>query len=244
MNIGKFFFGKAKTNNDEGPSEIGLPTDIKHSIHVSKNKETGQLEGLPEPWRRLIYNQITKDEQSENPDAVMHAIKYYNYSISKKDVQEPFKPIFTEKVINEESEEIENLMGGPKKPAKDVDQNSKEEFKRDLNKALSVRIESMPALPPKKKVEELQPLSKFKNNDLAKSVEDLTLLDDEENFIRKKDRSDMSDDEVYCELRKFCNPGNAYDRFRRSIELGSGASGTVFTATDLNTSKTCLILIL
>lgn len=238
MNIGKFFFGKTKSNEDGGPSEIGLPTDIKHSIHVSKNEETGQLEGLPEPWKRLIYNQITKDEQSENPDAVMHAIKYYNYSISKKDATEPFKPFVTQKVIYEESEEIENLMGGSKKKSKDDVGNrfSKEDFKKDLTRALIARSqrETMPALPPKKVIKQQNPLGNIVNNDLAKSVEDLTLVGDED-FIRKKDRGEMSDEEVYDELRRFCNPGNPYDRFRRSVEVGSGASGTVFIATDIVT---------
>lgn len=239
MNIGKFFFGKSKSNDDGGPSEIGLPTDIKHSIHVSKNKETGQLEGLPEPWKRLIYNQITKDEQSENPDAVMHAIKYYNYSISKKETSEPFKPFVTEKVIDEESEEIENLMGGSKKPKNDVGRFSKEEFKKDLARALSARATiAMPPLPPKTSIGQQKPFANIVNSDLSKSVEDLSVVDDEETFIRKKDRGDLSDEEVYTELRKICNPGNPYDRFRRSIEVGSGASGTVFIATDIMTGET------
>lgn len=234
MNIGKFFFGNRHKSDDGGPSEIGLPTDIKHSIHVSKNAETGQLEGLPQSWKRLIYNQITKDEQSENPDAVLQAIKYYNYSMNKKDVSEPFKPFVTEKVIDEESEEIENLMGVKNIERNEVGRFSKDDFKNELSKALKSKTETMPALPPKKSAKQTQPLGLDKKG-LNKSLEDLTLLDEEEDFIRKKDRSEMNDDDVYRELRRICNPGNPYDRFHRSTELGSGASGTVFIATDIQT---------
>ena len=38
---------------DEGPSEIGLPTNVTHTVHVGKN-EAGDLEGLPESWQRFI----------------------------------------------------------------------------------------------------------------------------------------------------------------------------------------------
>lgn len=60
MNLGLFpkFFSKKKTVN-EGPTEIGLPTNVLHEIHVSKNLATGLLEGLPTPWLRLLNTQLT-----------------------------------------------------------------------------------------------------------------------------------------------------------------------------------------
>lgn len=89
---------------------IGTPTNVVHGIHVSKNNITGDLEGLPKQWQRVMDTQITQDEQQENPDAVYSAVKFYNYSIKKKDQLEPFKPFITEEAIHEESEEIENYM--------------------------------------------------------------------------------------------------------------------------------------
>lgn len=52
----------------------------------------------------------SKTEQDENPNAALQAIKYYNYSMKKKPT-ELFKPFVTEKVIEEESEEIEKCLG-------------------------------------------------------------------------------------------------------------------------------------
>ncbi|KAH8326378.1 hypothetical protein KR067_006078 [Drosophila pandora] len=90
-------------------SEIGAPTNFQRHFHVSRNQETGDLEGLPAPWVRLMNSQITRDEQDKNPDAAYHAVKYYNYSIKKKE-NEVFKPFITEDVIHEESKEIENYV--------------------------------------------------------------------------------------------------------------------------------------
>lgn len=246
MNIGKFF--RRTQPKDEGPSEIGFPTNVMHDIHVSKNTQTGRLEGLPEAWRRQIFNQITKDEQSENPNAVLQALKYYNYSMTKRgEVTEPFKPFVTEKIINEESEEIEKLMPCKSKSKEltlniATSQQTPTQIMRDINHATPAkRTETLPAIPPKKN-QKLQPLPTLINNDLARGVQDLTSIDDgeeDESIIRKKDRTSgsssdtLTDEEVYERLREICNPGDPYERFRRSIELGSGASGTVFTATDL-----------
>lgn len=94
-----------------GASVIGKPTNVNHDIHVRKNEQTGQLEGLPSAWIRQIGNQITQDEQNRDPTAVFMAVKYYNYSIKKKEEGgEVFKQIMTEEDIDEESKEIDNFM--------------------------------------------------------------------------------------------------------------------------------------
>jgi hypothetical protein len=54
-----------------------------------------------------IYRQT---EQNANPGAAIHAIKYYNYSMKKKQ-NGTFKPLVTEEAIKEESEEIEKILG-------------------------------------------------------------------------------------------------------------------------------------
>ena len=55
----------------------------------------------------FIYRQ---KEQNANPGAAIQAIKYYNYSIKKKQ-SGTFKPLVTEEAIKEESEEIEKILG-------------------------------------------------------------------------------------------------------------------------------------
>lgn len=60
---------KHKENHVNTISEIGLPTNVVRGIHVSKNTVTGDLEGLPKAWQKLLKTTITEDEQNENPDA-------------------------------------------------------------------------------------------------------------------------------------------------------------------------------
>ena len=102
------YFKKSKDNQDSNGPVIGNPTNVNHDIHVSKNAVTGQLEGLPSSWKKQIYHQITEDEKNRNPEAVMDAVKFYNYSMKKKD-NEPFK-LITKQAIEEETENIEKFM--------------------------------------------------------------------------------------------------------------------------------------
>lgn len=96
--------------NKEQISQIGAPTDFQRHVHVSLNKLTGDLEGLPTPWIRLMNDQITQDEQKKDPEAAYQAVKFYNYSIKKKEQPDVFKPFITEQAIHEESKEIENYV--------------------------------------------------------------------------------------------------------------------------------------
>lgn len=109
MNFIKYF-KKDSIKEDTGPSNISGPTNVQHDIHVCKNQITGQLEGLPLAWMRQIGTQISKDEQSTHPDAVLHAVKYYNYSIKKKEEPETFKLFITENEVIKETEDIDNFM--------------------------------------------------------------------------------------------------------------------------------------
>jgi p21-activated kinase 1 len=65
----KIFSRKDKNKENQTIGEIGLPTNVVRGIHVSKNQITGDLEGLPKAWTRLLKATITDDEQAENPSA-------------------------------------------------------------------------------------------------------------------------------------------------------------------------------
>lgn len=65
----RFFRGKDKNKENQTINEISLPTNVVRGIHVSKNQQTGEIEGLPKAWTRLLKSTITEDEQAENPAA-------------------------------------------------------------------------------------------------------------------------------------------------------------------------------
>lgn len=98
------------SSKDSPISEIGNPTNVVHGIHVQRNKETGDLEGLPPQWKTFLDTQLTQAEQTQNPNAVYQALKLFQYSIKPKKENEAFKPIITEDVITEESKEIDEYV--------------------------------------------------------------------------------------------------------------------------------------
>lgn len=72
MNVIEKIFGrkeKHKENHVNSINSIGLPTGVVHGIHVRKDPNTGELDGLPKAWQKLLKSTITEDEQKENPDA-------------------------------------------------------------------------------------------------------------------------------------------------------------------------------
>lgn len=63
-------------------------TDPSSSLHRTfakrSNAETNKIEGLPKPWLNLLQNaKISEADQSNNPKAVVDALKYYCQAIKK-----------------------------------------------------------------------------------------------------------------------------------------------------------------
>lgn len=56
MSFLKSLFGTKESNI----SEIGMPTNVVHGIHVERNKLTGDLEGLPNQWKKFLDTQFTQ----------------------------------------------------------------------------------------------------------------------------------------------------------------------------------------
>lgn len=223
-------FAKKQSNRDERATEIGMPTNVKQHIHVSKNSETGMLEGLPSSWQRLLNTQITPAEQHENPDAAAAAVKFHIYTIKKeKAPNEPFKPFVTEQAITEEDLEIEKLLD--KKNAhqsQDSDLSFGQSSEEDAPGESYSHRQTMPAQPTKHSMKKKDAMM-----DLTAIVEDLTMIGhepEESPILRKKEiaNATLTDEEIYEELRKICNQDDPYVRFERAKDLGAGASGTHF----------------
>lgn len=218
-----------KSHKDERATEIGLPTNVKQHVHVSKNSITGTLEGLPNSWLRLMNTQITQAEQDENPNAAYQAVKFYNYSIKKKEPIEPFKPFVTEDVITEESLEIDKLLdtkNAHKSQDSDISigQSSEEDVIIPELPDLTSR-QTMPAMPSR-----VAPPKPTTQVDMSAVVQDLTLIgveSEESPILRKKEiyNASLSDNEIYAELRTICNKDDPHTRFERVKDLGAGASG-------------------
>lgn len=223
-------FSKKNHNRDERATEIGMPTNVKQHLHVSKNSETGMLEGLPSSWLRLLDTQITQAEKNDNPDAAAAALTYHMYIVKNKKHNEedkPFKPFVTEEAITEEDLEIEKFLD--KKNAhqsQDSDLSFGQSSEEDV---ISTDVPSnrftVPIKPSKQSLKKKEAVT-----DLTAVVQDLTLIErepEESPILRKKElmNATLSDEEIYEELKRICNKDDPYMRFERVKELGAGASG-------------------
>lgn len=228
-------------------------------------------------------------------------MKFYNYSIKKKENAEPFKPFMTEEAIVEESAEIDELL-----IAKNAHNSEEFENNSDENFQITrpdIPPELPPPLPSKNKPQTLPPLEKPaigpkpplmpkppRMKTTHKAMKDLRLIDDEksnevndnnldagynssksmvvtkktdfspttdnsnnntfiehdhqsnddEAILRSKkpaQRVTKSDEEVYVELKAICNLSDPLKKYSKTKEVGKGASGVVFIATEIETSK-------
>lgn len=184
----KSIFGKKSQpkDTDRQISEIGFPTNVVHDIHVSKNNTTGDLEGLPKAWHRIMNSQITQDEQHQNPDAAYQAVLFYKFSMEKKDNnQEPCKQLFTQQTINEESEEIDKYvhLKNAHKSQDSLGESSEDSYTEappPLPQKKAMTLPPKPAIKPKP-ISICQPLPNYhppkQNNALHQGVQDLRFID-------------------------------------------------------------------
>jgi len=71
---------------DSSKLTISRPTNFNHPIHVTYNPSTGEFDGMPELWSSLLqHSKITKQEQKQNPQAVIDALDFYQHAAHKRE---------------------------------------------------------------------------------------------------------------------------------------------------------------
>ncbi|KAI7901222.1 kinase-like domain-containing protein [Cokeromyces recurvatus] len=72
--------GNNSSNNKSSspPMDISTPYNTVHVTHVGFDSVTGEFTGLPREWQTLLTQSgITRQEQEKNPQAVIHAIEFF-----------------------------------------------------------------------------------------------------------------------------------------------------------------------
>ncbi|KAG9508675.1 Serine/threonine-protein kinase PAK 1, partial [Fragariocoptes setiger] len=68
--------------------QIGRPHNVQHKIHAKYNKETKQIDGLPDEWQELIRSaNISPKEQQENSKEVIASLRYYESTLNNNSVK-------------------------------------------------------------------------------------------------------------------------------------------------------------
>lgn len=204
---------------------IGAPYMVQHNFHVGFDKITGEFKGLPPAWQLLLTgSDISKEEQQENPQAVINTLKTYSKSIKKKADDKYMKVIESTEGISDD--DAEDRGSGPKVEL----------------------VETTPTTTPAKNDEVFKQEATTKvDNEVSKVTEDVAKVavdkkpKDEPPVVAKRHKEKeqqpkMSDAEINEELRKLSSPGNALEKYETKKKVGSGASGSVVMARP----KSCL----
>lgn len=57
---------------------ISNPTNFVHKVHVGFDSDSGAFTGLPREWKSLLESSnISKEEMSKNPQAVLDVLEFY-----------------------------------------------------------------------------------------------------------------------------------------------------------------------
>lgn len=111
---------KSSYGDDEGPMDIGTPTNVKHEVHVGFDQSTNEFIGLPPVWGAwLEQSKIGPEEQKQNPNAVINALKTYEQSIRHQKDRKYMGADSSEDVSGGESRESSMVESGPPTPDPD-----------------------------------------------------------------------------------------------------------------------------
>uniref|UniRef100_A0A8I3QD39 non-specific serine/threonine protein kinase n=1 Tax=Canis lupus familiaris TaxID=9615 RepID=A0A8I3QD39_CANLF len=206
----------SKKKEKERP-EISPPSDFEHTIHVGFDAVTGEFTGMPEQWARLLQtSNITKLEQKKNPQAVLDVLKFYDSNTVKQKYLS-FTP--TEKDGFPSGTPTLSAKGSETAAVVAEEDDDDEEAappviapRPDHTKSIYTRsvIDPIPA-----------PVGDSNVDSGAKSSD------------KQKKKTKMTDEEIMEKLRTIVSIGDPKKKYTRYEKIGQGASGTVFTATDV-----------
>ena len=78
--------GKGKESKaGKKESFISTPSNFEHTVHVGFDSRSGQFTGLPDLWTKVLAtSNISRQEQSKNPQIILDVLKYYFHDAAAK----------------------------------------------------------------------------------------------------------------------------------------------------------------
>ncbi|ODN04138.1 Serine/threonine-protein kinase PAK 2 [Orchesella cincta] len=207
--VRKIFSGRKA---DEANMVISSPAQVTHNFHVHPDPETGALIGLPDQWMKILNNALTPEDLKKNPEEAVMALHTF---LKVNQQQHEYKPLTPDAYTPDDTEEPSFTGLEPR-----------------------ISEESKPPLPPK-----TQPKTKDQTHDPSKPVAEAPSPkgkgedarhgpNTQTTVLRKRGDPTQNSEDVMAQMRRICNPNDPNKRFEKSKEVGSGASGTVYTALD------------
>ncbi|CAF2036141.1 unnamed protein product [Rotaria magnacalcarata] len=219
---------KEWSKKDPSKLTISRPTNFNHPIHVTYNPSTGEFDGMPELWSNLLQSsKITKQEQKQNPQAVIDALDFYQHSAHKRESK--FMYSSCKNLTPPISGDLADKFRQTVILVSDRSTSSQEQISNGIKNRHD--NEEMPppiaTRPEKTKSVYTRPI----DDDSNKSNSSITT------DIDKTKRKQLSDEEIYAKLRLIISHGDPNKKYKSKDKIGQGASGTVLLAYELATGE-------
>lgn len=215
----RLFGGKKDERPVVKKTDISAPLDFIHEVHVGFDPDTGDFSGLPEQWSALLQvSGISKKELAKNPQGMLDVLEYYTETnSSSREAPEKFMTLSTDK--KEGSRPDVKLDSGQPPPPPVVERP-----------AFTMSEKTKPIVPAPERHEGA-------SKGAAEASAQPAAVGSPGVLKRAKDsKKSVTTEEVMSRLREIVNPANPKDCFSNYQKIGQGASGTVYTATQVANS--------
>ncbi|KAK3595607.1 hypothetical protein CHS0354_009568 [Potamilus streckersoni] len=218
------FLNKSTSSEKEKSMNISGPFLVKHNVHVGFTTTDGDFVGLSPAWSSLLQgSQISKEEQRQNPDAVINSLRTFTESIKKKNPSKYIK-ISTDLMESDDDLDDYSMSSGKTDPSGDKPE-----------------LDSEPVLGRSSE----RPVINWPESEVIKNENDvdmvttgackITVYDDPNPEItsqrrQKPHKKIMSDEDFSEKIRKLASPGDAMEKYETIKTIGSGVSGSIVTA--------------
>ncbi|CAF0960500.1 unnamed protein product [Adineta ricciae] len=216
------------SKKDSSKLTISRPTNFNHPIHVTYNPSTGEFDGMPELWSSLLqHSKITKQEQKQNPQAVIDALDFYQHAAHKRESKFMYSSCknLTPPISGDLADKFrQTIILVSDRTSSTRDQASSSVINRHDNDEIPPPIAERPE---KTKSIYTRPIDDETNGSNSSS----SVNGD------KIKRKQLTDDEIYTKLRLIVSHGDPNKKYRNKDKIGQGASGTVLLAYELATGE-------
>ncbi|KAF6772971.1 hypothetical protein AHF37_06830 [Paragonimus kellicotti] len=220
-----------KSRKSEQILEISGPTNVKKNMHVTFDPITGTFVGLNDEFKKMIDNLgITFEDKNKNADRIINAVnameesqrpKYIGFDPRLNDISELEEG---EGSVSDVSRTPSRSPVPPPRPTRGPtvpDKHNNDitnQVTSDMKKVIITKLPSPPTEPPSYTITKVKP-------------KDVTLKPPGP-VVRRRARRKMTDDEFFAALDGIVSKSDPHGNYELIEKLGSGASGTVWQASD------------
>ncbi|CAH1183401.1 unnamed protein product [Phaedon cochleariae] len=252
---------KLSTYSSDKPN-ISYPTNFEHTVHVGFDPVSGEFTGMPEAWSRLLMtSNISKQEQKNNPQAVLDVLNWYDNSS-----KEPPNTKYMTKTATTHSggSTLSRVSSSsPSSTTPTEAEGGQQSYHSPVHVASSEIEDEAPPPPVASRPERTKSIYTKPVDDLPPPVDPTTppptsspahlmpshaansngALDKNKNqagpemsrAASEKRKKKMSDEEILEKLRSIVSVGDPNRKYTKLDKIGQGASGTVYTAIETAT---------